>query len=220
MTADPGGAVLALDASTLRAAAALVGSDGAVLGRWRQAEGERGTASLAPAVARLLQDQGLAPGDLLGLAVGTGPGSYTGLRSALAFARGLALPGRRPVVGLPSPASSAAARFAEDAAVSRVVGLIDARRGQVARCDHGRGEPGAVELLAPHLVTTEEAAALRAAPPAGTLVLDEPDPDAIWLAHLARPELVAGGHDPHGLVPLYLKPSHAELALRERGTID
>lgn len=57
------------------------------------------------------------------IAVGTGPGSFAGIRAALAFAQGYALGSRCEVVGLPSPCAYAPAE-----GPLAVVG--DARRGQ------------------------------------------------------------------------------------------
>jgi tRNA threonylcarbamoyl adenosine modification protein YeaZ len=207
------GLVLALDASTLRCAAALVGEDGSALGCWTQEAGVMGTAALAPAVEALLADAGVTPGDLAGVAVGTGPGSYTGLRSAIAFARALSHATGRPLVGMPSMASAAAAHLAAHADVQRVVLLQDARRGQSARAEYVRDGDGIREEQAPTLVASEVA---RSEPTPGVALLEEPEPSAVELARLARPHLLAGGDDPRTVLPLYLKPSHAELALRER----
>lgn len=209
------GPVLALDASTLRATAALVGAGEPAV--WIQPEGRRGTADLAPALAELLTGAGLAPADLAGLAVGTGPGSYTGLRAAIALARAFCLASGRPLVGLPSVASAARAALDADPGARRVVTLVDARRGEAYRADFAPGPDGAlVTERAPCLVPDEELTGLRDQPPAHTLVLSEPTPDALALARLAAPLLVAGGHDPATVLPLYLKRSHAEIALDER----
>lgn len=66
------------------------------------------------------------------LVVGTGPGSYTGVRISIAAAHGVALSRSVPVIGLPSIASL------DDAPLYRVVG--DARRGKYyrAQVEHGR----------------------------------------------------------------------------------
>jgi tRNA threonylcarbamoyladenosine biosynthesis protein TsaB len=57
---------------------------------------------LLPALDQLLKGAGLAPGDLEGLAVGIGPGSFTGTRIALSTAKGLALALGIPLVGISS----------------------------------------------------------------------------------------------------------------------
>jgi tRNA threonylcarbamoyladenosine biosynthesis protein TsaB len=60
------------------------------------------TVELAPAIDRLFNQTGLAQSDLTGLAVATGPGSFTSLRIGLAFVKGMSLGLSRPVVGIPS----------------------------------------------------------------------------------------------------------------------
>lgn len=54
------------------------------------------------AIAAVLDASALAPGDLDRLAVGIGPGGFTGLRVALSYAKALALAWRLPLVGVSS----------------------------------------------------------------------------------------------------------------------
>src|SRR4051812_21019798 len=66
-------------------------ADGDALGAVRRLdETRRHARDLAPAVADLLAAAGWRPRDLDGVAVGSGPGSYTGLRVGLMSAKALA----------------------------------------------------------------------------------------------------------------------------------
>ncbi len=60
------------------------------------------TVSLAPETAIMLRRVGRSPSELTAVAVALGPGSYTGLRIGLAFAKGLALTHNLPLVGIPT----------------------------------------------------------------------------------------------------------------------
>lgn len=212
------GPVLALDGSSARPGVALLGPEGQDWGCWQQPEGERGTARLAPVAAELLGQRGLAVGDLLGVAVGMGPGSYTGLRATIALARGLAFPGGLPLAGVVSLAAAARGILRQEPAARRVLVLLDARRGELYRAEYARGpDPeGVLEVVPPGLVTTEEGESRAAGGEDGLLVLREPVPDPRNLAWLGRVRLLAGGDAPATIRPLYLKRSHAELALEER----
>lgn len=55
---------------------------------------------LAGMVAEVFDAAGLKPSDVDRLAVCTGPGSFTGLRVALSFAKGFALPRDLPIIGI------------------------------------------------------------------------------------------------------------------------
>jgi tRNA threonylcarbamoyl adenosine modification protein YeaZ len=114
----PSGLVLAFDTATPVATSALV-LDGQVLGE----RTSRAAAVLADA-DELLRLSGFAPTDLGGVAIGTGPGSFTGIRIGLAAARGLALATGVPVAGVSTLDALAAAR-------PGAVPVIDARRREV-----------------------------------------------------------------------------------------
>ncbi len=88
-------------------------------------------------VDEVLQEAIVRPADIERLGVCTGPGSFTGLRVALAFAKGFALPRRVPVIGL-SGLEVLAAQADEDQTQSIAV-VIDVRRGQVCWATFNRG---------------------------------------------------------------------------------
>ena len=60
------------------------------------------TVELAPAIVQLFDHTGTQTRDLTGLAVATGPGSFTSLRIGVAAAKGMALGLKLPLVGIPS----------------------------------------------------------------------------------------------------------------------
>jgi tRNA threonylcarbamoyl adenosine modification protein YeaZ len=64
------------------------------------------------------------------IVVGTGPGSFAGVRSALAFAQGYALGATCEVLGLPSPCAVAAQVYADGSADFPLAVVGDARRGK------------------------------------------------------------------------------------------
>ncbi|MDR1578310.1 MAG: tRNA (adenosine(37)-N6)-threonylcarbamoyltransferase complex dimerization subunit type 1 TsaB [Deltaproteobacteria bacterium] len=83
--------------------------------------------TLAPLVQQTLKERGLRPRDLDLLAVGCGPGSFTGLRVGLALAKGLALGAKLLVVGT----SSLAVLATQSAALGLVAPVMDARHRQI-----------------------------------------------------------------------------------------
>lgn len=90
-------------------------------------------AALPGAVAQLLDAARLRPADLAAIAVGIGPGSFTGLRIGLSYAKGLVFAGKAKIVGVPSLDALALAALESPAARPgvRVCALTDARKGEV-----------------------------------------------------------------------------------------
>jgi tRNA threonylcarbamoyl adenosine modification protein YeaZ len=91
--------ILAFDTSAAHCAAALVSADRLVAARTE--EMGRGQAErLLPLLEELLAEAGQGWQDLTALAVGEGPGNFTGIRIAVAAARGLALGLKVPAIGV------------------------------------------------------------------------------------------------------------------------
>lgn len=110
--------ILAFDTATDRATSALV-SDGEVLGeRVSRAQ------TLLEDVDALLRQAGAHPRDLDALAVGLGPGSFTGTRIGLAAARGLVLALRIPAAGVSTLDALAAG-------APGALPVVDARRREI-----------------------------------------------------------------------------------------
>jgi tRNA threonylcarbamoyladenosine biosynthesis protein TsaB len=110
--------ILAFDTATERATSALV-DDGEVLGE----RVSRASVLLAD-VDALLRQAGAHPRDIDALAVGTGPGSFTGIRIGLAAARGLGL-------ALSVPAAGVSTLDALAAGAPGATPVIDAKRREV-----------------------------------------------------------------------------------------
>ena len=90
---------------------------------------------LLPAVADLMDRAGVGWADVEAVAVGVGPGTFTGLRIGVASARALATAARVPVHPV-SSLTALAAGISADVALP----LIDAKRGELFAAVYDRGE--------------------------------------------------------------------------------
>jgi tRNA threonylcarbamoyladenosine biosynthesis protein TsaB len=122
--------ILGFDTSTAASTAAILRADGELFESTpppaRLAERPAHAGELMPAIGDVMERAGVGFGDLAAIAVGVGPGTFTGLRIGVATARALA-----KANGLPVRAVSSLAALAEGITGTWRLPLIDARRGEV-----------------------------------------------------------------------------------------
>jgi tRNA threonylcarbamoyl adenosine modification protein YeaZ len=245
MSTEPTGWVLGFDTSTSRSVV--------VLGRMDRGSGipvlvaaheeEDGTSQASARLVARIQDMtegaGLQISEIAVVAVGRGPGTFTGSRVAVATAKGLALALGCPV----APVSTLAALAAMETRSCTVLALLDARRGEVHGAVYDRSPAGegsrrlqalTEERCAPLSVLLEDLQALkRPDPPVligpGALPYLEqipmklrdrvhavpgPDPAGFWSAACAAIS-TRSQVDPGDLEVVYLRASYAELGINQ-----
>ena len=116
--------LLAFETAT-EACSVAVYSDGEVRERFELAPRRHAELAL-PWAEQLLAEAGIAKSQLDAIAVGRGPGAFTGVRLAISIAQGIALALDKPVV----PVSTLAA-LAMQANGKRILAAIDARMGEI-----------------------------------------------------------------------------------------
>jgi tRNA threonylcarbamoyladenosine biosynthesis protein TsaB len=119
--------ILGIDSATLSAGIAVL-DDEQVLGHAVHDAGERRSADLLVAIDALCTRIGITPLALDAVAIGAGPGSFTGLRIGMATAKGIAFAAGKPLWAV---SSLAALAFDAVGRTGEVVAVLDARRGEV-----------------------------------------------------------------------------------------
>src|SRR5213592_2668472 len=119
--------VLGIDTSTQRTTVALGTEQGPVASALLSRPGT-GHEVAVPTIAELLQWTDLEPSALGGIAVGIGPGLFTGMRVGIATAKTLAQALQVPIVGI---ASLDLVAFSVGYARTLICAAIDAKRGEV-----------------------------------------------------------------------------------------
>lgn len=152
--------ILAFDTATRATTVALSGTAQGVLeARDDPPDGGRPghVSRLLPLIAGVMERGELEFADLDRIAVGVGPGTFTGLRIGIATARGLAQAASLPVAGVPTLRSlaEAAGTHAATAGSQAVAAVLDARRGEVYAAAWRDGEP----VMEPRVVDPERLAA-------------------------------------------------------------
>jgi tRNA threonylcarbamoyladenosine biosynthesis protein TsaB len=135
------------------------------------------TVELLPRIQRMLNTHRVAVESLAGIAVSLGPGSFTGLRIGLAAAKGMALPYKLSLIGIPT-LDTVAYPFQEVG--QPVWAVIQAGRGRigVACYDQVKGEW--VQTTPPTLTTFEGLCDLATEP---ALYTGEIDDQAAMILH-------------------------------------
>jgi len=218
--------ILAVDTSSQRLSLALR-FGGRTRTQVNLAPSKRHAEVILPEIEALLRREGLQPKDLEGVAVGLGPGSFTGLRVGVAAMQGMAQSLGVPAAGVSSFLAVAEAGEAEIALV-----IEDARQDSVYAGMYAREGAAWTPLLPESLLTIPELAqrlparsvaltgpgaekflGLLAQAGAAYLIL-APEatrfPEAAVIARLAEPLLAAGGVPPETLIPNYLRRTQAE----------
>lgn len=93
--------ILAIDTATRMIGLALHGGN-QVRAECMWLAGRKHTVNLAPELAMMLRRNEMTITDLTAVAVASGPGSYTGLRIGMAFAKGVCLAQNLPLAGVPT----------------------------------------------------------------------------------------------------------------------
>jgi tRNA threonylcarbamoyladenosine biosynthesis protein TsaB len=201
----------------------------------------RHTTRLLELVVEALGEAGCGWGDLSRIAVGVGPGTFTGLRIGISTARALAAARDLPLVGVSTLRSlahgAAVAAAGEDRAV---LAVLDARRSEVFAAGWSSAtlaDPEAQPLLAPSALSPQALATAARAPAGGWLAVGEGAVEFRSVLERSGALIPEDGSDLHrvsaidhcrlamGLPsqnlddvrPAYLRLPDAELNLRARG---
>lgn len=224
--------LLAIETSTECCSVALL-HGGALIERSELAP-RRHAELVLPMAESLLAEAGLERAQLHGIAVGRGPGAFTGVRLAISVAQGLAFALGIPVATVSSLAALAMQAPRSDAAI---LAVMDARMGEVYACAFGFGADGIAHPLDEERVARAEdlilpdaeswnvigsgwdayrdalLARLSGAP---TWTKGDASPQARDVARLALPLFEAGnGLSPECALPVYLRDKVA-LTVAER----
>ena len=189
--------ILVLDTATRTPVVALAAPDGTVVAERHWESRHRHGEELLVRLDEVLAEIGARRQDVTGVVVGTGPGSFTGLRIGLATAKTIAYAMGIPMVGVSSTRALALAALRADPGASKVSVALPA--GAADRYVHVfrivDGMP--VEVKPPALVATP--------PKSGELDGEEIYGVAAALALLGAEALRAGAaDDPATLVPAYV----------------
>jgi tRNA threonylcarbamoyladenosine biosynthesis protein TsaB len=143
--------ILGIDTATRTASVGLV-SDLGIIGEYTLQVEKVHSKKLMPMIDQLLTAVGMTVGDVSGLAISAGPGSFTGLRIGMAAAKGLAFALDVPIVGVSTLEALVLPHLRSDL---WVCGLLDARMGEVYGAVYTQKEGRTITVIKPQAVLLE-----------------------------------------------------------------
>jgi len=223
--------ILGLDTATLCGSIGIIDDD-KVVAEYALHREETLSARLLPAIQTLLAEARLDLHEIDGIAVSLGPGSFTGLRVGLSAVKGLALATQKPAAGIPTLDALA---YNLPFTPYQICPLLDARKGQIYTALYKNRAGGFLEQVTPYQVLSP-AALIEAIPHEETVFLGDGVKvcQELITQRLAAKALFAPLHlgflrgttvaelglkrlgrgesdDISALVPIYVRPSDAEL---------
>ncbi len=190
------------------------------------------SAVLTSVLRDFLDEKGIGITELDGIGVGVGPGSYTGMRVGISFAKGLALGLGIPLLDIESTAAMAFS--ARSSRGGDIWTIIDAKMGSVYRACYRFANEVVEVILKPEVVPIDRAAE---GIEKDTLVVT---PDELWLRELfdkagksdvkiregwpdagfiameaARKLEISDGGESEAVAPLYLRPTAVEIKSKQ-----
>lgn len=219
--------VLGIETSTPQASVA-IGSEQGVVASALVSRGASYNEFLLPAIRFCLDQAGLGYRNIGGVAVGVGPGLFTGMRVGVATAKALAQTLSVPVIGMPSlDVVAYEVRYSQ----KTICAVLDARRSEVFHAFY-RPSPGGIQRMTDYRVERPEQLAIGIAsrpeevlmvgngallyrerfmdlgPVAEIGTTSHAFPNARSVVELAIPRMFREEFDPlHELKPLYLRRS-------------
>ncbi|WP_074974759.1 tRNA (adenosine(37)-N6)-threonylcarbamoyltransferase complex dimerization subunit type 1 TsaB [Nitrosospira multiformis] len=191
--------------------------------------GQRHSELVLPMVSRILDESGLTLAQLDGIAFGSGPGSFTGLRIACGIAQGLAFGAGLPVIGIGTLEA-----LAQQAGGTQVITALDARMHEIYHAAYRKVLDGWQAVSEPILCLPQNAPPVQEQDWTGcgsgfdmypavlrkryegylNHIISGVRPDARAMAQLAAPRFARGqGLDPADAALLYIRN---KVALKEK----
>jgi tRNA threonylcarbamoyladenosine biosynthesis protein TsaB len=221
--------VMGIETSTMQGGVALVSGQGVICEYTLNVKATY-SERLLPLIDRALQDAGVTLGQVEGVAVAIGPGSFTGLRIGLSTAKGLVVAGGQPLVGVSTLEAMA---LTLPFCAYQICPILDARKGEIY-CALFRYEGDRLIRVMDDTAIAPEALLSRIQQPTvflghGVAVYEDllqselkdlalfppltgRGGRAAAVAELGRRRLLSGHRDDLAqLTPHYLRPSEAEL---------
>jgi tRNA threonylcarbamoyladenosine biosynthesis protein TsaB len=229
--------VLGIETSTAVSSVAL-GTEQGTVGAAQVSRGKGHAEFLVPAIRYIAGEADVQMRSVAGVAVGLGPGLFTGMRVGVATAKSIAQALRIPIVGIPSLDLLA---YGVRYTPRLICAAVDARRGEVFTAFY-RQVPGGVQRISDYVAWPPERLAGEVEARGeetlfvgnGALVyrerlphariehasLSQAFPTASALVELALPRFMREDTDPLlELEPLYVRKTDAEIAWERRGVV-